>query len=436
MRGFVWAASFAALTLAGCTKKPPAEEPAGATTKPAATAAADEQSAWPNDVPPLDPARVTWDEPRNTLILSQAQFINDKPGPARLVLLREYDGQWRRQIVEDPDSNVFHKTMILTLPGDASGAPGLLTIGAMKAALKYWKRTGDEWSASTLWQASFGGKFDRLRDVEIGDVTGDGQPDLVLATHDQGVVEVLKRAGESSQPLELDRKPDTFVHEIELGDLDGDGTLEIYATPSERNRFDGTDQPGHVVSYHFADGAFERVVVEEFPARHCKEILLTDLGDGLVLFGVVEAELGSGPKTNPDANLTVIKRYVYRDGAYQGDVVATLPDALCRFLNAGDVTGDGRPELVASTKNKGVYVIWPAAETPWKTRQIDADSGGFEHSTTMADLDGDGRQEIYVAADDQHRLRRYTWKDERWQRENLCAIDDNVITWCVTAGKL
>jgi hypothetical protein len=30
------------------------------------------------------------------------------------------------------------------------------------------------------------------------------------------------------------------VHEIEVGDFDGDGAREIYATPSLSNRLDGT----------------------------------------------------------------------------------------------------------------------------------------------------------------------------------------------------
>ena len=31
---------------------------------------------------------------------------------------------------------------------------------------------------------SWGGKFNRLRDIEVGDVDGDGKDELVLATED------------------------------------------------------------------------------------------------------------------------------------------------------------------------------------------------------------------------------------------------------------
>ena len=53
---------------------------------------------------------------------------------------------------------------------------------------------------------------------------------------------------------ELDAAPNTIVHEIELGDLDGDGTLEIYATPTAPNEVDGTPQAGRVVRYVPANG--------------------------------------------------------------------------------------------------------------------------------------------------------------------------------------
>lgn len=379
---------------------------------------------------------------RPTILLTQAQFvetadasgrIRSQPGAARLVILRFSDGRWQPEVVEDPASNVFHKAAFFRAP---AVPPGILTIGANAAAVKLWRRGAGGWQAETLWQTKFGGKQDRMRDFEVGDVTGDGRADIVLATHDQGVVAVLERTADGWKPHELCRKPRTFVHEIELGDLDGDGLLEIYATPSAPNRFDGTPQPGEIVSYRQAPGGFARRVVEEFPLRHVKEILATDLGDGrTVLLAAVEAELAARPDAPPDAGSVLIKRYRFADGRYVGEVVCTLPDALCRFLNAGDVDGDGRPELIASTHKQGIWLARPGP-LPWKTELIDRDSGGFEHATTLGDLDGDGRQEIYVAADNQRRVRRYRWQDGKWQREDLYTIGESKITFGITVGRM
>ena len=82
------------------------------------------------------------------------------------------------------------------------------------------------------------------------------------------------------------------MHEIEVGDLDNDGTLEVYATPSEPNRLDGTPQSGQVVRYVPAKGK-GRVVVADLGDRHAKEILVTDIdGDGTdELYVSVEGEI-------------------------------------------------------------------------------------------------------------------------------------------------
>lgn len=383
--------------------------------------------------------------PGPTILLTQAQFtettddsgkIRSKPGAARLVILRKLNKEWKRDIVEDPVSNVFHKAAFFTDPADPTQPPGILTIGANAAAIKLWRQTADGWSAETLWQTEFGGKQNRLRDFEVGDVTGDGKPDIAIVTHDQGVVAVLQRTDDGWQSTELDRKPKTFVHEVELGDLDGDGVPEIYATPSAPNRFDGTPQPGAIIVYRHTSKGFERSVAEEFPLRHVKETLVADMdGSGRpVLLASVEAELASRPDAPPDANRVLIKRYRFEKGQYVGEIVCTLPDSLCRFLNAGDVDGDGKPELIASTHKQGIWLARPRP-TAWDVELVDSESGGFEHATTLADLDGDGTQEIYVAADNQRSVRCYRWTGDKWEREDLYTIEDRKITFGITVGR-
>ncbi|UCG33896.1 MAG: VCBS repeat-containing protein, partial [Phycisphaerales bacterium] len=222
-----------------------------------------------------------------TLILSQAQFIREAtpdgkgksvPGPAKLVFLYPEGDAWTTEVVEDPDGNVFHKAMAFDLPDQQ---PGILTIAAHKApnpaTMKVWRRTADGWEGEPLWSQEFGGKFNRFRDVEIDDVTGDGKADIVVATHDQGVVAVLESQAGDWTPTVIDEKPDTFVHEIEIGDVDGDGQNEIFATPSAPNKADGTPQPGWVVMYKFDGESFNRTDIEHWDARHVKEILVSDV---------------------------------------------------------------------------------------------------------------------------------------------------------------
>ncbi len=385
------------------------------------------------------PVQQTPADLQHGLLLALSQFeigpdgkVLPKPGPARLEWVIRKDGKWQTGALEDPESNVFHKALVYPVPG---AAPGLLTLGGNAAAVKLWRGAPGDLVAQPVWRAEFGGKQNRMRDAEIGDVLGDGRTDVAIATHDQGVVAlVLPNPDGSYEVRELDREPDTFVHEIELGDLDGDGVMEIYATPSEPNRLDGTPQSGKAVRYTPKKGE-PRTIVADLGHRHAKEILVKDVdGDGRdELYVCVEAET-----EGKDADLRIkapveVRRYEAVTEPANGKTIATIDDRLCRFLTAGDVDGDGKKEMVAATFRSGVWLLRPGTDPnqPWKKELVDGKSSGFEHAALLTDLDGDKRDELYVASDDQGELRRYVWKDGRAVAEVLLErkVPGSVLTW-------
>jgi len=328
-----------------------------------------------------------------------------KPQAARLEILLRRGGAWTVTAIDDPDSNVFHKAMAY---GD-----GILTLGGSAAALKLWRKGPGGFVAETLWTRDFGGKFSRMRDAEIADLDGDGKLDIAVATHDQGIVAIVAPQDDGSWKVtEIDAEADTFVHEIEVGDLDGDGVLEVYATPSEPNRLDGTPQHGMVTRYIPAKGE-GRVEVADLGDRHAKEILVADVdGDGRdELYVAVEAVSGGQVE---------IRRFDAETDPKDGAVIAELDDTQTRFLTAGDVDGDGQREMVAAGMRSGLWLLRPGsapATGRWKKSLIDAASGGFEHASILADLEGDGRDELYVASDTQGEVRRYVWQDGQWAKE-------------------
>ncbi len=374
-------------------------------------------------------------DPPRGLMLALAQFVNEAgakpvPGPARVEFLSQRGGQWRTAALEDPESNVFHKAMLY--PGPAG--PRILTLAGSAARVKLWEQRGGALVPTTLWGADFGGKFSRMRDAEVADLYGDGSASLAVATHDQGVVAVLRPQEGTFEVVELDREADTFVHEIEIGDLDGDGVLEVYATPSEPNRLDGTPQSGKVVRYVPRTGEGRRVVAD-LGQRHAKEILVGDVdGDGRdELYVVVEGRPGGGEGAPRIEEPVEIRRYEAATPPDGGVVIGTLQDQLTRFLTAGDVDGDGRRELVAASYASGLWLFRPGPDprAPWRSELIDRDSRGFEHASLLTDLDGDGRDELYVASDHHREVRRYTWNGSRLERQVIYTRPDArpIFTW-------
>ncbi len=386
----------------GCTK----QETPNAKPKAAAT-------ALPADLP-------------QGLLIAMSRFDRDGKGelqtlPARLVILTRKSGTWSKQIIDDPESNVFHKAMFYDPP---YGEPGILTVGAEGAALKIWRKAkaGEGFEAETLWKPKFGGKFDRLRDVEVGNLYGGAGGDLAVVTHDQGVIATVHPKSDGSYEVrELDRRTQDgpFVHEVEIGDLDGDGMSEVYVTPSAPNKMDGTPQPGKVLRY--VPGKNEGgVVVADLGNRHAKEILVRDVdGDGRdELYVSVEDPVE-------------ILRFEANTKPTAGVRIGELNDRYSRFLTSGDFAGDGKPMLIAATYKRGLWLFRPnlTKQGEWQRDVIDRESGGIEHAAIALDLDGDGRDELYVASDTHAELRRYVWSGNAFVREVVDRRDYSAIVW-------
>ncbi len=385
---------------------------------------------------PEEPRRLELGTPAegSMLLLSQAQFVYEdeesgpKPGPARLVIYRWNGGEWISEVIEDQDSNVFHKAAWIDAP---ASEPGILTIGAMGANLKLWHKKDGEWMSRLLWSETFGGKFDRLRDFEIGDVDGDGVRDIVIATHDQGVVAVVKYEDGEYTATEVTRKEKTFVHEVEIADIDGDGRDEFFTTPSHPNKMDGTVQPGAIDGWEYEDGEYRHFIVDDLQSRHAKEILAVTLTgeDKPVLFTALEGENLGG---TGGGDSTRIRMYRFGEEGTSKSDIASLPGNLCRFLTYGDTDGDGEEELIASTKDDGIWKLTPG-EDGWNKQLAASGTSGFEHATYLKDLDGDGREEIYVASDNEGELRVYYYNGRGYSAEVIDKLKEHTITFNITA---
>lgn len=376
---------------------------------------------------------------QKTILLPQAQFDWDvqpdgskkpKPGPARLLMLT-WNKEWQRQVLEDADSRVFHKALCLNTPK----GPKLVTLGGTDAMLKLWELKDKTWTFETLWHPKFGGKWDRLRDLEIGNIDDDPAPEMVVATHDQGVIAVLDAQDSTWKVQQVYQEPDTFVHEIEIGDVDNDGHNEFFATPSKPNKAKQS-QAGKILMFRYQHGTYVSQTIAEFSSSHVKEILVADLNQDKIkeLYAAKEAELAKGGLEA--VPLEILRFEPSPKGPWKFTIIAKLPGAIqSRVLLATDLTQTGKPELVFTTMKAGIWRLIPPTQGQdvWKQKLIDKDSSGFEHAANVADVDLDGKPELYVAADDQDEIRQYVWQQDKFIRQTIEPMAKSDLTWNIDA---
>lgn len=378
--------------------------------------------------------------PPFALLLSFAQFYkNDsgkmQPGPAKAVLLHRDGKKWRQETIISEDSLVIHKAYCHK---DSSGRAGIITIGASNALLKYWQRDGNgQLAAQTWYQGTFGGKWDRLRDIEEGDLDGDGQNEQIIVTHDQGVILLGHLDGNGGwQYSEIMRRPDTFIHEVEIGDLNGDGKPEFYATPSDPNKV-GISQDGQVISGHYnsVTKKYDLHTMMEFSGRHAKEILVFDFDkDGRdELYVSLEAQLEKGTK-KVLAPLEILQITLDKEGQPQHRTIAVLEGRQARVLTPAYLEGrDKTAKLLITTLNGGIFLLTPQATGVWPAQQVDRESRGYEHAAWAADSDGDGRDELFVAADQLATVSQYVLENKRFNKRVILNLDKTDIVWNIVS---
>jgi len=231
----------------------------------------------------------------------------------------------------------------------------------------------------------------------IGDLDGDGVPEIVYIAEGGGGREV--RAIRGSDGAEVLTIPSTPGRPIgarghpAIGDIDGDGRLEILATGG-----------GHLRAYAH-DGALEWESAFVFDLSSTAPAIGDLDGDGvpeIVLGRHVFDNRGTLRWTGAGGSGSGFSSIADLDGDGRAEVIAgnTVYDAagsirwqqqsfvLDRYTAVADLDGDGSPEIVES--GAGVAVLLADGTIRWRRDE----GGGLP---VIADFDGDGRADIGVA---------------------------------------
>ncbi len=276
-----------------------------------------------------------------------------------------------RHVVIDADGpvNVWQKS-VGDLNGD--GRPDLIAGGQSSGGLVWYENP--TWARHTI--APGGG---HSTDAEAADVDRDGDDDLISLTTSA----VKWYRNPDWKPHTIDKRG---LHDIEVADFDGDGDVDAVAR-------DQAEFGHHGDSLHFYR--------QDSPTSWSHRALAIPNGEGLC---------AADMDRDGDVDVVLERSWLENDGDVLGGswtrhVYTTTWDYRSTFVAVGDVSGDGRPDVVLSPSELagGTYrIAWfeqpadPKSQT-WRERVVEDGVETVHHFVGAADLDGDGDTDIATA---------------------------------------
>jgi Bacterial Ig-like domain (group 3)/FG-GAP-like repeat len=236
--------------------------------------------------------------------------------------------------------------------------------------------------------------------VAVADVNGDGKPDLLVANcgsqfdcFGNGSVGVLLGNGDGTfKPVVLYNSGGTVADSVVVADVNGDGKPDLLVANFSTN----CSQPGTVgVLLGNGDGTFQTAVAYGSGGYCARSMAVADVnGDGKLDF-VVANECTSAPGTCLSASLFVFLGN--GDGTFQGGVYYDPKGLGTDSVAAADVNGDGIPDLVAGNLGSNtVGVLLGNGDGTFRPAVTYEASGPL--SVAIRDVNGDGKPDLLVAS--------------------------------------
>ena len=223
----------------------------------------------------------------------------------------------------------------------------------------------------------------RPESVAVGDITGDGRADVVVGIDGVGVQVFPQLAGGTLGQPTMYASADT--NKIRLGQLNGDGRLDVAGVGWGTNTIGVLLNNGHgglsaPVSYPVLHGGYDDLEIADVT------------GDGRDDLVVMSGQLYADPNVSVLAQLA-------GGGFGSATPYVVAPSTNTQGIGVGDVTGDGRSDVVASYGgNRPSSAIGVLAQNAGGTLAAVRSYPSYDipEPVDIADVDLDGRPDVVV----------------------------------------